>query len=250
MQAYWTLTRRELGGYFISPTGYIVIAAAALLMGWSFSDLVLAVRGVSMPMPPTELFFKTMYFWLILLVTTPVITMRLFASERASGTYETLMTSPVSDFKVVMAKFTAAVFFYIAVWLPLLGCILVVRRYTNDPSALDAGSLASTFLGILLFGGLFIAAGCCASALTRSQVVAVLLTLLFGASLILLAFLANQVSLQSNWQAKVFASFDLFEQMHDFARGAVDTRPVIFLFTLTLFFLFLTLRIIESRRWK
>src|SRR5437667_3274475 len=246
MHAYWTLVRRELSGYFFSMTGYVIIAAAMLLLGFSFVDLLKQLQHEPTSMPVTELFYATWFFWLILLLTTPVITMRLFALEKFSGTFETLMTAPVKDLQVVLAKFSAALLFYIAMWLPLLACLLVVRHYTNDPSALDVGAVGSTFVGILLLGGLFISAGCCASAITRSQMTAAMISLLFGASLFLLGVLASQLPQQNSWQMQALAHVSLFEHMRDFARGVVDTRPVIMLLTLTLFFLFLTLRIIES----
>ena len=82
-------------------------------------------------MPVTELFYATPFFWLILLLAAPVITMRLFAQEKFSGTFETLMTTPVSDLQVVLAKFTAALLFYLVMWLPLLACMFVVRHYTQ-----------------------------------------------------------------------------------------------------------------------
>ena len=175
MQAYWTLIRRELSGYFFSMSGYIIIAASMFLLGLSFVDLLKQLQHQPTPMPVTELFYATWFFWLILLLTTPVITMRLFALEKFSGTFETLMTTPVSDMQVVLAKFTAALVFYTLMWLPLLGCVLVVRWFTNDSSAFDAGLLGSTFLGILLIGSLFISLGCCASAMTRSQVTAAMI---------------------------------------------------------------------------
>ena len=140
MQAYWTLVRRELSGYFFSMTGYVIIAAAMFLLGLSFVDLLKQLRHQPTPMPVTELFYVTWFFWLILLLTTPVITMRLFALEKFSGTFETLMTTPVSDRQVVLAKFSAAMTFYVLLWLPLLGCVLVVRFYTNEPAVLDAGA--------------------------------------------------------------------------------------------------------------
>src|SRR3989442_10897661 len=138
MHAYWSLVRRELSGYFFSMTGYVIIAAAMFLLGLSFVDLLKQLRHQPTPMPVTELFYVTWFFWLILLLTTPVITMRLFALEKFSGTFETLMTTPVSELQVVLAKFTSALVFYAVMWLPLLGCMLVVRRYTNEPSAVDA----------------------------------------------------------------------------------------------------------------
>jgi len=250
MQAYLTLTRRELAAYFLSMTGYVILAAAMFLLGLSFVVLLVNLQQQPTTMPVTEVFYVTPFFWYILLLSAPVITMRLFAHEKFSGTFETLMTAPVSDLQVVLAKFTAGLLFYAVMWAPLVACLLVVRRYTNDPASLDPGVLGSTFLGILLLGGVFISLGCCASALTRSQVVAAMVSLLFGASLFLVSVLAAQVPAQMTWQAEVLAALAFFEQMHDFARGIVDTRSVVLYLSLTLFFLFLTLRIVESRRWK
>jgi ABC-2 type transport system permease protein len=250
MRTWWTLMRRELAGFFLSPTGYIIIAAAVFMMGYSFVVLLVKLQQEPTPMPVTEVFYSTQFFWLILLLTTPMITMRLFALEKFSGTFETLMTTPVSDLQVVLAKFAAALVFYAVMWLPLLACLFVVQHYTHDPAVFDPGTVASTYLGILLLGGLFLSLGCCASALTRSQVIAAMISLAFGASIFMLAYLADQLPAPATWQGQVLASFTLFDQMHDFVRGVVDTRPVVLLGSLTLFFLFLTLRVVESRRWK
>ena len=111
MQAYLTLTRRELAGFFLSLTGYVIIAAATFLIGCSFVVMLAKLGTEPQLMPVTELFYMTPFFWLILLLAVPVITMRLFALEKFSGTFETLMTTPVSDMQVVAAKFTAALFF-------------------------------------------------------------------------------------------------------------------------------------------
>ncbi len=250
MQPFLTLTRRELAAYFLSMTGYIIIAAAVFLMGFSFVVLLEKLQMEPTPMPVTEVFYITQFFWLILLLAAPVITMRLFALEKFSGTLETLMTTPVSDLQVVMAKFLAALVFYAIMWLPLVACLLVVRHYTSDPTAFDFGAVGSTFLGILLLGCVFISLGCFASSLTRSQVTAAMISLVFGATLFFVGVLANQLPLRPGWQAQALDSLSFFEQMHDFARGVVDTRPVVLYLSLTGFFLFLTLRVVESRRWK
>ncbi len=250
MQPYLTLTRRELGSYFLSMTGYIIIATVMFLLGLSFVVLLIKLQQEPTPVPVTELFYITQFFWLILLLATPVITMRLFAQEKFSGTFETLMTTPVSELEVVLAKFSAGLIFYTLTWLPLLGCILIVRHFVNDPSAFDAGVVGSTFLGIVLIGALFVSLGCCASALTRSQVAAAMISMLFGATVFCVGFLADRFPQQTTWQAQVLSSLAIFDQMHDFARGVVDTRPIVLYLSLTLFFLFLTLRIVESRRWK
>src|SRR5256886_12629003 len=108
MRAYLTLVRRELGAFFVSLTGYTIIASVLLLLGFSFADRLEKLNNdrAGVVAPLTELFYSTFYFWLILLLTAPVITMRSFAFEKWSGTYETLMTTPVSDWQVVLAKFT------------------------------------------------------------------------------------------------------------------------------------------------
>ena len=250
MQAYLTLTRRELASYFVSWTGYVIVAVAAFLMGLSFVVLLVKLRFVPISMPVTELFYSTAYFWLILLLAAPVITMRLFAHEKSSGTFETLMTTAVGDGQVVMAKFTAALLFYLVLWLPLLACIFILRHYTNDPSAMDPGAIGGTFLGIFLLGGLYMSLGCFGSAITRSQIVAAMVSFAGGISLFLLSFLADQFGANAGWQAQLFACVTMFDHMNDFARGVVDTRPVIFYLSLTCCFSFLTLRVVESRRWK
>ncbi len=250
MQAYWTLTRRELAAFFLSMTGYIIIAAALFLLGFSFLDLIRGIQDRPQPTPVTEVFFKTWYFWLILLLTTPVITMRLFSLEKFTGTFETLMTTPVSEFQVVSAKFSAALICYVLMWLPLLGCLFVVRHFSTSGAALDAGTVGGTFLGIVLLGGVFIALGCCASALTRSQVAAAMMSLAFGTTLFFVALLAVKAGQQTTWEGQVLSCLALTDQMHAFACGVVDTRAVVLCITLTLFLLFVTLRIVESRRWK
>lgn len=253
MSACWTLTRRELGGYFLSLSGYVIIASALFLMGLCFVQMLEFLQQRPTSEPVTELFFNTYYFWLILILTAPVITMRLFALEKFSGTFETLMTTPVSDLQVVLAKFIAAMIFYSLMWLLLLCCMFAVRHYAGDAKAIDVGAMASTLLGVLLLGGLFISLGCCASALTRSQVTAAMLGLALGATVFLLAYLAkNQPNqpLQAGWLRGALGCFGLFEQVKDFARGVVDSRSLVLLVSLTLFFLFVTLRIVESRRWK
>src|SRR5580700_10868674 len=127
MKIFLALLRRELTAFFFSVTGYVIIAASAFLIGLSFVVLINGLRNDSSPVPVTELFYKTFFFWLIVLLATPVITMRLFALEKFSGTFETLMTTPVSDLQVVASKFTAAMIFYMLMWLPSIAAVLILR---------------------------------------------------------------------------------------------------------------------------
>jgi gliding motility-associated transport system permease protein len=250
MRIFWTLLRRELAAFFLSMTGYVIIAAAAFLVGESFVVLINNLGTDPSPLPVTELFYGTYFFWLIVLLAAPVITMRLFALEKATGTFETLMTTPVGDLQIVAAKFIAALFFYVVMWLPMLACLFVVRHFTSQPGALDAGTVGGMFLGIFLVGCLFLSMGCFASAITRSQMTAAMISFVLGVSLFALGFLAEAIPVTAQWQSQAISYFGLFDQMNDFARGVVDTRAVIFYVSATFLFLFLTLRAVESRRWK
>jgi ABC-2 type transport system permease protein len=245
-----TLLRRELGAIFLSINGYVIIASVTLLNSLSFVVLMTNLGSEPALMPVTEMFYRTYFFWLVVLLATPVITMRLFALEKASGTFETLMTTPVSDIQVVAAKFATAIIFYMVSWLPMVACLFVVRHLTNQPGALDAGTVGGMYLGIFLVGCLFLSLGCFASAISRSQMAAAMISFVLGVTLFSLGFLAEALPATAQWQSQALSYFGLFEQMHDFARGVVDTRTVIFYVSVTFFFLFLTLRVVESQRWK
>lgn len=250
MQVFLSLTRRELASYLVSLSGYVIVAAATFLTGFSFVMMLTQLINEPSPMPITEMFYVTPFFWIILLLAAPVITMRTFAMEKFAGTYETLMTAPVRDGQVVLAKFTAALLFYLVMWLPMLACLAIIRHFTGDHSPVDWGALGSTYLGILLVGALFLSMGCFASSLTHSQTIAAMISFALCTSLFLLSFLPTQLPASAGWAAQLLSSVALFDQMHDFARGVVDTRSVVFFASFTAFFLFLTLRVVESRRWK
>ena len=250
MSIFLTLFRRELGTHFYSLTGYLIIAAITALTGMSFVSLLVSLGSDSTTMPVTEMFCSTFYFWLIILLSTPLITMRLFALEKATGTFETLMTTSVGDAQVVLAKFGAALFFYLVAWLPSLGCFFIVRHFTQQEAAFDAHTAVGMYLGIFLIGSLFLSFSCFASSLTRSQIAAAMISFVLGFGLFSLGFLALTLPANSDMQTRVLSYFNLFDQMNDFARGVADTRAVIFYVTSTFVFLFLTVRVVESRRWK
>ncbi|MBK7997223.1 MAG: ABC transporter permease subunit [Verrucomicrobia bacterium] len=250
MQAFIALVRRELGSFFKSWTGYVIIAGAMFLIGFSFWSMLEAFNSDPTPIPITQLFYETLYFWLILLVVSPLITMRTFALEKSSGTYETLMTTPVGDAQVVLAKFIGALLFYLILWLPLLACIGVVRYYSHDPTALDPATIGTTYLGIGLIGSVYLSLGIFTSAMTRSQIIAAMFSFAVGITLFMLSFLGSAFATKTGWEAQFIAHLALVEHMRDFAQGIVDSRPVVLYLTLTSFFLFLSWKSVESRRWK
>ena len=249
MSIFWALLRRELSAFFLSLTGYVIIAAVTLLIGSSFVMLIYNLGTDSFAMPVTQLFFNSFMYWLVVILITPVITMRLFALEKSSGTFETLMTTAVGDTQVVAAKFIAALTFYLLTWLPTLVSLLLVQRFTHQPS-LDWSLIGSVYLGIFLSGCLFLSIGSLASALTKSQMVAAVVSLAVGVILFIVAYMAQALPASTAAQTQVLYFFNLFKQMEDFTRGVIDTRTVMFYLSVTLLCLFLTLRVVESRRWK
>ena len=251
MRAFPTLIRRELGSHFLSLTGYLVIATVLLLLGFSLMDVLSKLNGTPVDSPLTEIFYITLYFWLILLLTTPVITMRTFALEKFTGTYETLMTTPVSDLEVVLAKFFGSLIFYALTWLPLLGYMFIVQRYVNRTMpAMDPYAAGTTFLGILLVGSLFISVGCFASALTRSQLIAAAVSYALGLTLFLLSLRSLVPIAAKGWEAELFNHIAMGEHMQDFAHGVIELSSVTYYIGMSVFFLFLTWRAVESRRWN
>jgi ABC-2 type transport system permease protein len=216
----------------------------------SFSDILAKLNTEPTEVPITEGFFIMFYFWIVFLLTAPVMTIRSFASEKFSGTYESLMTAPVGDWQVVLAKFSGALTFYALTWLPLLAYLLIVRRYANDPATADPRVIASTFLGILLIGSVYMALGCFASALTRSQTVAAILSYALGLSLFLVSLRALVAAPPAGWAVKVYSHVAMTQHLEQFARGVVDTQALIYYLSLTILFLFLTCKAVEARRWK
>jgi ABC-2 type transport system permease protein len=250
MSVFFVLVRRELGGVFKSLTGYLVIAVMLLLLGFSLLDLVTKLNGVANDAPVSQMFYQSAYFWLILLPITPVITMRSFAAEKASGTYEALMTTPVGDGQVVLAKFTGALLFYLLNWLPLLGVLGVLRQVTHEPEFLEPRATAGAFLGLTLIGSLYLAMGCLASALTRSQIVAAVLSFLMGVGLWVIGLRPRVADPAQGLLGRVFDHLSLMRHMDDFARGVIDSRHLVFYLSGTVLFLFLTTRVVEARRWQ
>jgi ABC-2 type transport system permease protein len=250
MRVFLALVRRELSSFFFSWTGYVVIATVLFLLGFSLNSMLAALNAEPTPMPITQLFYSTSYFWYIITIASPVITMRSFALEKSTGTYETLMTTPVSELRVVLAKFVGSLIFFMVMWLPLLGCLVIIRHYTSDPTAFDWGGVGSTFFGIFLVGCLYLSMGICASALTRSQIIAAILTLATGIAFLVVSHLRSAFTGDTGWMPSIVAYVSMVEHMRDFAQGVIDTRPLVFYVTSTTFFIFVTLKMVESRRWK
>ena len=250
MNVFRALVRRELSAFFQGPNGFIIIAAVLFLIGLGFIVVLSGLNGEATPMPVTQVFYGTYFFWVILLLIAPMITMRSFAMERASGTYETLMTAPIGDWQVVLSKFTGALIFYMILWLPLLACSIVVRLYVGESAVLGFGTMLTSALGILMVGSLYMSIGCFASALTRNQAVAAVSGFALGAALFFTGFFSYFAGDRTDWLSQLARHISLANHMESFTRGVIDLGSIVFFLSLTGLFLYLTHKVVESRRWK
>ena len=250
MNVFRALVRRELSAFFQGPTGFIIITAVMFLIGLGFLVVLSGLNGEATPMPVTQVFYGTYFFWVILLLIAPVITMRSFAMERASGTYESLMTAPVGDWQVVLSKFAGALIFYMILWVPLLICSVVVRFYVGESAVLGLGTMFTSALGILMVGCLYISIGCFASALTRNQAVAAVSGFALGAALFFTGFFSYFAGDRTDWLSQLARHISLANHMESFTRGVIDLGAIVFFLSLTGLFLYLTHKVVESRRWK
>ncbi len=249
MRAFWTLLRREMASYFYSPMAYIVLVLFLLLMGTGFWMLVsVLVEGPTHESVMRIMLGESMFFWLAMLVVTPLITMRLLAEEKRSGTIESLLTAPVRDTEVVLAKYAGALFFFVFMWAPTIGYIGILRAFGGGGGAWDGGSVLSAYLGVFLIGSFFISVGVFTSSITRNQTIAAMTAFALLAGFFLLGFAPYFV--REAWIQEMTRYLSAVIHMMDFSRGAVDSRPVVLYVSLTVFMLFLTVKVVESRHWK
>lgn len=237
---------RELRAYFLSPLAYVVLFFLLVVNGGVFSLIVAFLNDpMAPPGRPLDLFFGgTLFFWLVLLFATPVLTMRTLAEERRSGSLELLMTAPVTETQVVLGKYLAALAFFVVTWLPTGAYVALVARKTP----LDGGVVAAGYLGIFLLGALLLAIGMFASAMTANQIVAAVVG--FALSLTLFGLSLLEFLVQASWAKEVFGHLSLTQLMADFSRGIVDSRRLVFILSTTVFFLFLTTRALEAKKWR
>ena len=250
MRKVLTLARRELAAYFFSPMAYVISALFLGLVGLIF------LLGPKIPFLKIELdpvfhsgaestlrpLFDVLAYGLVVVV--PLLTMRLVAEEFRSGTIETLMTAPVTDAQVVVGKFLGALALYL-VLLALTAVFLLLVAIFGQP---DYGVALMGYLGMVLLGAVYVAVGVFSSTLTRHQLVAGLIGIailaFFTAGIYLLALLVPPE------HAPAVEKLNMIKYFGDFSKGVFDVRGAVFFVTVTVFFLFLSTKILESRRWR
>jgi len=248
MKNIWILFKREMAACFYSPIAYIVAVCMLAIAGFSFSTIIAFLSEGPSDYSPMMWFFNGIFTWIVLLVVTPVITMRLFADEKKTGTIEALMTTPLKDIEYVLAKFLSAFAFFVALWIPTLNYVFVLRHFAKDTTPLDPGPIIGGYIGLFLVGMLLIAIGCTASASTRNQIIAAIIA--FAISCVLF-FSGIYFYIHSTDQYReIFDYFSMLAHMQEMSRGTIEWKRVVFYLTGTTFFLFLTHRIVQSRQWK
>ena len=248
MRAFWPIYKRELFGFFVTPLAWVLIVVFLVVQGMHFFLLVdhfASQADVTGDETPLSAFFgNTVLLYLVLFVLVPPMTMRIFAEERRSGTIEMLMTAPVSSAAVVLAKYAAVLTTYVAMWLPTVLYLVILGR-TGD---LDWHTAASAYLGVLLVGAGYLSLGLCASALTRSQFLAMIWTALVLLVLFILG-IGEFVAREGTTLHEICAYVSVWAHMNDFASGLIDTRHLVFYGTLTVLPLYVATRAVDAWRW-
>jgi len=234
MSAVW---KRELRSYLKSPVGYVYLFLYLILIGTVYSLLNL-YRG------STEVSYYFYYSCYIMILVVPILTMKLFPEERKNKTDQILITAPISITKMVMGKFFAAYTIFLISLLPSIPAMLFLMFNGN----VELGILAGNYIGVLLMGAAYIAVAMLMACVTESQIIAFMLgffTLLMFAVCDVLKSVVNVPFL--NKLVNVVSITSRFEKL---SIGLFDLSSVVYFISITVVFLFLTVRIIDKRRWS
>jgi ABC-2 type transport system permease protein len=252
------LLRKELAVYFATPIFYITGFFFLVLAGYFFYTNVLYYSIISLQaaqqagnpqvaaqLNPTQMVYRPLFAVLaiVLMFLVPLLTMRLLAEEKRSGTAELLFTYPITDWAVILGKFLAACLVYLIFLAFTLSFSLALAFITH----LDWGALGAGYLGLVLLGASALALGLFASSLTENQIVAGVV----GFALLLLFWIIGWVQeLGTGGLGKTLQYLSLLDHYDNFTKGVIDTRDLVYCLSFIFFFLFLTKRQLESRRWR
>lgn len=254
MRNVWTICRRELYSYFVSPIAWVLLAIFAFLSG-AFTYIITAsfaraamesqMAGQSMPMNVNEQVIRPLFsnVAVIGLFLIPLISMRLFAEEKRQGTIELLVTSPVHDLEIVLGKWLSAVLMYSALLLVLLADYSFLFIYGQP----DWKPVLAGFLGVLLLGACLLSLGTFISTTTNNQIVAGAV----GFALALLLWILDwTTSFGNSPTVQVLSYASILSHLDGFARGVIDSKDVVYYLSMICLGLFLTTRSLESLRWR
>jgi gliding motility-associated transport system permease protein len=246
MTGLWAVYRREMLSLWVTPLAWLLLFVFLLLQGVSFYiviDHFAHFTSLSIDQGVVQGYFSSLFIPFSLLLVCPALTMGLFAEERRSGTLETLLTAPVSAAAVVHAKYLAALSTYSLLWLPTLLYVVIVRNVAE----VDWAVVAASYAGLLAVGAAYLSIGLLMSALTRSQLAALMLTTLVLFGLFILG--VGERVFDPGLLRDVCGHVSVLAQLEDFSRGVIDLRRLVFDSSVASLCLFMTRRVVDSWRW-
>ncbi len=247
------IAQKELKSYFSSPIAYVIIGFFALVFGYFYivaiDFFIRASMQMGMPgqgqinvhrMAIAPLFQNVS---VIALFVLPLITMRTYAEEKRSGTIELLLTSPLTDFQIIMGKFLGAVGLYGLMLAVTVIHMAILFTYGNP----EWKPIATGYLGLFLMGSAFISIGLLISSLTKNQIVAGMITFVV---LLLLWTIGWMQDTAGPVAQKILQALSLTERFDDFTKGIIDLKHVVYYLSFISFGLFLTAKSVDSERWR
>jgi ABC-type transport system involved in multi-copper enzyme maturation permease subunit len=249
------MTRRELGAFFYSPIAYFVLIAFVLAAGINFVSFISGIAqfqvesGRGMAEPIVRNYFVSLWPVISVLIAVPVLTMRLLSEEQRAGTLEVMLTAPVEETTLVLSKFTAALLMFLTVCIPF-GLMLVALRLVGD-KPFDARPLLAFFVGLVITGAGFVAMGLFFSALTRNQVAAAVLTFV-GMLALLFVYIFKFIlppTVSTIWNP-VLTHISFLDVWVTTLEGKILPNLLLFHISLAVVCLFLTVKWLESRKWR
>jgi ABC-2 type transport system permease protein len=248
------IAQKELRSYFASPIAYVVIGMFALMFGWFFVSmlnwfLTQSMQGQMMggggPMNVNQQLIRIVLqnAAVVILFFLPMITMRTYSEEKRSGTIELLLTSPVSDWQIIVGKFLGAIGLYAVMLAVTIIPIALLFAYGNP----EWKPIVTGYLGLLLLGGCFASFGLLFSSVTRNQIVAAVVTFVFFLLLWVLDWMGTAAG---PGVGGVLSYLSITSHFDDFAKGVIDTKHIIYYLSFITFGLFLTSKAVDSERWR
>lgn len=245
------MTRRELSAFFYSPMAYIVMVCLTLVAGVLFNIFLSSIiqasqTGQSLVEPVIRFYIIDWFPVICVTLVVPALTMRLLSEERRSGTLEVLLTAPLGEAAIVLSKFVAALILYMVVWLPW-GLYLASLRVQGGQS-FDYFPLLSFFFALTATGAGFLSMGLFFSSLTRNQIIAFFLTVVGMLALLMVFFLKRYLTPDSTGYT-VLSYISYVDLWIDSLEGKLSPRFLIFHISAAIFWLFVTIKVMEARRW-
>lgn len=254
MKVFYAILKRELYVYFSSPIAYVVVTIFLLLSGYFFYSAfayfsMVSMQAMRMPgvggINVTEMVLLPTLgnMSVIMLLMMPLLTMRLFAEEKKAGTLELMLSYPVRETELLFGKFTACIVVFFIMLVPTFLYPLFVWFYAEP----DIGPILTGYLGLFLMGTAFIALGIMVSSATENQIIAAAIS--FGA-ILMFWLIGWSETFVGPVLGKVLSHISLLEHFETFSRGVIDTRDIIYYINFNILFLFMTMRSLESKRWR